>query len=130
MDMYKLMRNIKLKKFFGASDNVTDICRPKSSFVPNINDPSIQVFENVLMRDIKRLEKHNHKPFFNLSRKQNEILKGIASDTSIIIKEADKGGALVILDKKDYMFELDRQLNETDFYKKIDLIPQCKCNTS
>lgn len=93
VDVYKLIRNIKLKKFFENSnkDSINVFC-PKSSFVPVINDPSIQVFENVLMRDIKNLEQQNCKPFLNLTKSQNEILKGIASDSSIVIREADKGG--------------------------------------
>ena len=39
----------------------------------------------------------------------------------IIITKADKGGAVVILDVKDYLAEANRQLENTEFYKKIDV---------
>ena len=36
----------------------------------------------------------------------------------IIIKPADKGSAVVVLNKKDYIAEGMRQLSDTKFYKK------------
>ena len=37
----------------------------------------------------------------------------------IIITNADKGGAVVILDAKDYVKECEKQLNNTENYKHL-----------
>lgn len=76
----------------------------------------------MFLLDIKNLEQ-SRKPFINLTRTQKEILKGISCDPNIIIKEADKGGAIVILDKKDYLYELHRQLDMREFYQPTDHDP-------
>ena len=35
-----------------------------------------------------------------------------------MIKEADKGGAVVIMDKDDYKNKVLKQLNDSEYYKK------------
>ena len=40
-----------------------------------------------------------------------------------IIKKADKGGAVVILDIKDYTDEANRQRNDTNNYEQLDFDP-------
>ena len=39
------------------------------------------------------------------------------------MKKADKGGAVVILDIKDYTDEANRQLNDTNNYEQLDFDP-------
>lgn len=46
-------------------------------------------------------------------------MKDLASDVSVILKPADKGGAIVVLDTTDYMCEAYRQLNDTCSYLRI-----------
>ena len=43
----------------------------------------------------------------------------MTADNNIIIKPADKGGATVIMNKKDYIQEANRQLSNTLHYKKL-----------
>ena len=40
--------------------------------------------------------------------------------SDILITKADKGGAVVIMDVKDYINEANRQLGNTHFYKSVD----------
>ena len=49
-----------------------------------------------------------------------ESLKSLNANGDIIIKKADKGSAVVIQDKIDYINEGLKQLNDTNFYKQID----------
>ena len=42
----------------------------------------------------------------------------------MIITKADKGGAVVILDIKDYINEANRQLNDTNNYEQLDFTQQ------
>lgn len=59
----------------------------------------------------------------NLSKQESLCLENLASDWSITIKPADKGGGLVILDSVVYKQEIVRQLSDNNFYKKIDHDP-------
>lgn len=66
IDIFMLVRNIKLKRLFGDQENAHDdslVFRPKSTFMPCITDAHIQTFEDVLMKDIKSFEINQHKPF-------------------------------------------------------------------
>lgn len=39
---------------------------------------------------------------------------------NIVIKPADKGSAVVILGREQYVFEVARQLNDPEYYEKLD----------
>lgn len=47
-------------------------------------------------------------------------MQHLKSRDDIIIKPADKGGALVILNELDYVSEATRQLEDTTFYQRLD----------
>ena len=59
----------------------------------------------------------------NLSSDEYKAIKELSSNTSIVIKHADKGGAVVIQDRSDYLNEGYSQLNDSNVYEKLD---QCK----
>lgn len=92
-----MFRNIKLKKFFGHSV-VKEVCpfKKKSTFVPNITDPAITVFEKLVLKDVSLLEQSRLGVKFNMSKQDLFDLKNLAADTSVIVKPADKGGVIVI----------------------------------
>ena len=43
----------------------------------------------------------------------------LKNDQSIVIKEAGKGSAVVIWDKKDYLMEAEKQLSCKETYKEV-----------
>ena len=47
----------------------------------------------------------------------------VKQNQEIVIKRADKGGATVILNKRDYIAEAEKQLNDYRFYNKLDSDP-------
>ena len=55
----------------------------------------------------------------NLCPGQINALKQLKHKKHIIIKKADKGSAIVVMNKADYIYEADRQLNDVRYYKKI-----------
>lgn len=99
VDLFKLVRNIKLKKFFGQSamPEISSF-KKKSSFVPNVSDPNITVFEQLVLRDLSNLEKSRYNVKHNISKQDLSDLKELARDRSVILKPADKGGGIVLLD--------------------------------
>lgn len=56
----------------------------------------------------------------NLTHSQIGALKNLKLKQHLIIKPADKGSATVIMNKSDYIFEAERQLNDENYYKIID----------
>ena len=63
----------------------------------------------------------------NLSPEESEALKQLRNDNTVIIKKADKGSTVVLMNRDDYITEVERQLNDTKFYKKkLDENPQEK----
>ena len=50
--------------------------------------------------------------FNNLSKEEREVLYSLKDDPSILMKKADKGSAVLVLDRKDYLMEAFRKLDE------------------
>lgn len=61
----------------------------------------------------------------NLNPEENAALKSLRSNTDIVIKPADKGGAIVIQNTVDYIQEAHRQLYDLKSYSEVprDLNP-------
>lgn len=114
------MRLLKLKKFFGNTvQSEQSLFRPKSIFIPQIIDPSITIFEPLVLRDIEALEKRHHKIYHNLPRDNLKELKDLAADLIIIIKPADKGGGIVIMNYCNYRNETLKQLSDCIAYESV-----------
>lgn len=126
VDLFKLIRAINIFLKNGNVPNVINEWRPKSTFTPNASDPNITVFEQLVMKDINKLELQHKKPFYNFSLEDRKILMNLMNlmnDSSIEFKEADKGGAIVALNKQDYQNEIDKQLEDTQYYKIMERDP-------
>lgn len=53
----------------------------------------------------------------NLTIKEKEALKNLSKDREIIIQKADKGGAIVIQNTRDYIKQCMADLGNEKFYK-------------
>lgn len=62
----------------------------------------------------------------NLTQNETKCLQTLAEDNTITIKPTDKGGGLVLLDTVTYEQEIDRQLNDKVYYKKLPGDPTSK----
>ena len=58
-------------------------------------------------------------PKSNLTKNETDALQQLSQRNDILITKVDKGGAVLIMDVDDYIRDANRQLNNTDFYKKI-----------
>ena len=59
------------------------------------------------------------KLFNNLTVEQRNALNVLSNDKNIVIKPADKGGALVIMDKEDYEKACNAVLEDPEFYEEL-----------
>ena len=83
----------------------------------------VETFTATINHDIKS-SKAKKLPRDNLTKSEREaLLLNLQKRNNIIITKADKGGAVVILDIKDYIDEANRQLNDTNNYKQLDFDP-------
>ncbi|XP_068113208.1 uncharacterized protein [Hyperolius riggenbachi] len=94
--------------------------RPASKFLPSFNTcPQVQVFFDVVSSEVQQIANTNEREFDNLTRQERKALGDLSRRTDIIIREADKGGNVVIWPREQYEREVYRQLNNTDFYRKL-----------
>ena len=70
---------------------------------------------------------------YNLTHLERSALKELRTNPNIVIKAADKGSAIVILNSEDYKNEAMRELTDDNFYIKVhqDLTEKhlCAINT-
>ncbi|MGL5901975.1 MAG: hypothetical protein ACRCZO_04755, partial [Cetobacterium sp.] len=55
----------------------------------------------------------------NLLRGEREALKGLRADQSLVIKPADKGSMVEVMDREQYVREAMRQLEDRDYYEEL-----------
>ena len=55
----------------------------------------------------------------NLTKEEKKAMTDLKQNTDIVIKPADKGSAVVIQNKEDYIKEGLRQLNDQNFYQEV-----------
>ena len=71
---------------------------------------------DVLVHDLNTSKVKLHD---NLSSNQRRALYDMKRNNDIVIKPADKGGSIVIMNKDNYMQETCTQLHDGRFYKKL-----------
>ena len=69
--------------------------------------------EEKLMKIEIPKEKYN-----NLTSKERQALYDLKNDKNIVIKGADKGSAVVVWDREDYIKEAEKQLEDSDVYEE------------
>jgi hypothetical protein len=94
--------------------------RVKSSYNP-VGPPNLEAFIAINEHNF------NKRPMFKASREKNltpgefkAITELRSLDSKIIIKPADKGSAVVIMDRETYLHEAHRQLSNPMFYQKVE----------
>ncbi|XP_041417084.1 uncharacterized protein LOC108715416 [Xenopus laevis] len=138
--MFKFLRSIKLKMLYmdkntgiwpkGRKDIVSSKLKTRSTFNPNFSCASIDTFSNMINSDIEKgLHKHVVPKVNNLHLKEKNALINLQKDKGLIIKKADKGGSIVVMNKEDYLKEAHRQLNNTEHYKPLNNDPTERLKT-
>ena len=90
--------------------------RNPSTWIPSQTHANIHTFATVNMANLTALPQIKPR-FHNLTKSDKLALETLKSNNSIIIKPADKGAGVVIMNTKDYIFEAFKQLNSTSYIK-------------
>ena len=126
--MEDFCRHIKLKAHFKNAENKDRFTEEgifrkptNKTCVPSNNHHSLETFIEGTRNEINNeIEKTKRPNYSNLSVKEQKELQVLQSKDDIVIAEADKGGAVVILDVEDYIKEAERQLHNTENYKRLN----------
>jgi hypothetical protein len=67
----------------------------------------------------------NKRPFFkkesdNLTDGERHAIQSLKSNNQIVVKPVDKGGAVCVMDRDQYLAEGYKQLSNENYYKKMD----------
>jgi len=132
-DIHQFTRKLRLQYFFhnkksqhqdsdSETDSETDTtATPFLSFSSQFKDRSVFTprpgQSNTLDLCIDNINFHVNN--FHLTKEEEQALHSLKSRHDVVIKPADKGGALVLWDKQLYLDECFRQLNNGRFYKQV-----------
>ena len=120
----KYARRIKLQYFWHNKDKSNAI-KPKfkipSTWTPKNEDIDERVLKilNQLQQQLNRVKLTNKVHNNHHTQKEIRLLKLLSNNHNIIIKPADKGSSLLILNTEDYSREAHRQLSNQLHYRPL-----------
>ena len=90
--------------------------------MPKYVDHTVETFVAAIKRDFENstLKKQ---PKDNLTPGERNTSHDLQMRDDIIITKADKGGATVIWDVKDYLKQAEKQLHNQTYYRKSEICP-------
>ena len=128
-DLTRYHRRLKLAFFFEDDDNDDsldgDIPRftPPSQWEPR--DSKIpRNLKKLITRDLETLtslvphdldQRHN-----NLTESEQKAMHNLTKKDNLVLKVSDKSNTLVVMDRDEYVTEALRQLNDSNFYVKLE----------
>lgn len=121
MDLQKYHRRIKLATYFQSKgkQDPPRFLAPSIWTPPNHKLPPEVTF--LVKQDQKDFNKHfaswEEEP--NLTEEEKKALEELIKNRHIVIKRADKGSAVVIMGRDQYIFEVNRQLQDRTYYEKL-----------
>ena len=95
--------------------------KKKSTFNPKGKDAAIKLYLNRLGEEIMAIDAQLS--YSNLTKEERLALNSLRDDTSIIIKEADKGSGVAVWEREDYLKEAEKQLGDKETYEELSLDP-------
>lgn len=119
-DLHWYHRRLKLRDYFGNEDFCREPFILPSGWEPEWEALSEQL-RNLIKKDICSF--HSFWPRAgvegSLSEEERQAFEELRENKNIVIKPADKGSKIVIMDKHQYRLEAQRQLGNIKYYKRI-----------
>ncbi|XP_072041826.1 uncharacterized protein [Amphiura filiformis] len=124
-DLTQYYRRIRLREvFLDEPASEPEPFRKKSSWVPPKNRvPAMETYVQVVSSQVNNSANSPHRTHDNLPREERQALKSLRTRTDIIIKPADKGSAVVVMDRQKYIDETMKHLNNRTNYALVDSDP-------
>ena len=128
-DLQRFFRHVKLHAHFNdpekpitnIDDNEDSLLnkykKSSSSWTPSDVHPSINNFISRCKEDIDNI--NSKKIHTNITKSEYAALEKLKKNDDIVIKKADKGGAVVVWRKDLYILEGIRQLSNKGFYEEL-----------
>ena len=112
----------KLRLMWHFRNDETTFCqerfKPKSTFNPRNKDDVIEVYLSCLEERLLDIE-IPFKRFNNLTKDERNAMYSLKDDKSIIIKGADKGAAVIVWDREDYLKQASKQLEDKELCLEV-----------
>ena len=108
-ELEALGRLLRLTWHFRNEENVFDLdqSKPKYTFNSRNKDASIEVHMSGLEKKLMTIEIPKD-IYNNLTSKERQALYELKNDKKIVIKGADKGSAVVVWDRENYIKEAEK----------------------
>ena len=118
-------RMLRFKWFFRDAEKEfnPDKFKLKSTFKPRNKDAAIEIYLSSLEEKLMSIEIPKDK-YNNLTREERVALFDLKTDKTIVIEGADKGLAVVVWDRDDYIQEAEKQLGDKETYAEVSNGPQ------
>jgi hypothetical protein len=130
----KIVRNLKLKAYFNDEGEEGEYIK-KTFQAPSSWQPRNSQLDKNVLDTISKINLSTHNLLCslpgnnngslilsgksNLTNDERAALRGLKDNSNIVIKSADKGGAIVVMDREAYVTEAYRQLSNPKYYKKL-----------
>ena len=125
-DIRDYVRRIRLREYFYCADEVDGdfsempAFKTKSTWCPERNrEMAIEAYVDALERTILSHDL-NVKCHRNMTQDEQTALENLRGYVDIIIKQADKGSAVVVMDREVYIHEAMGQLTDSEVYTLLD----------
>ena len=124
-DVHDFTRKLRLVEYFAEendsenNESISSLVRNKSTYTPPRNrnkflDTAVDFLNN------QNFVAKNLKNKSNISKNEWQAINYLKDNKDVIIKEADKGGSVVVMNKKHYHDMIMTHLNDSNIYSKID----------
>lgn len=140
IDLERFFRNIRLKTHFAQERDYgpkapVDVVAPSVigdfgttfTYLPPKNSHPDETFIFLVKKEMeefyRNIDRGDYHIQNNLTNEEKGALKELLGDKSLIVKPADKGGSIVIMNRPMYVKEIERQLSDSDTYEKIQHDP-------
>ena len=121
-DSSDFSRKMRCKSLFRneRQENVSETSefKSKSTWNPPKGAPALELFLSQTEKDILSILP-GKATNYNLPKKEYLTLRSLQNGRSVVIKPADKGSAVVVWDRNDYLKEAERQLSDEKTYEEI-----------
>lgn len=126
--LYQFFRKLHTSLFFQdkvLSRTDDSVCYNLSTWSPPVsNDASLITFQNLVLRDLGRLEESSSlNQFSNLTSRLRGALRDLQDATHLTIRRVDKGGAVVVQDTIKYHATVLAHLNNPKYYQVLTRDP-------